>query len=55
MDQAVIAQMIAKRSLGLGFAGIDFPCNDEIRIVANAVAVNIAVPEMASGQQAGKG
>lgn len=25
MDQAVITQMIAKRSLGLGFAGMDLP------------------------------
>ena len=54
MDQAVIAQMISKRSLGLGFAGMDFSRNDKIRIVADAVTIHIAVPEMSSRQQSGK-
>ncbi|MNV99847.1 hypothetical protein D3C71_1952630 [compost metagenome] len=55
VSQAVITQMIAKRTLRSRFPRIDIAGNDEIRIMANAIAVHIAVAEAAAGQQPGKG
>ncbi|MMZ66815.1 hypothetical protein D1872_293450 [compost metagenome] len=47
MDQAIIPQVIAERSLRLGFAGVNLAGDHEIGLIADAIAVHVAVAESA--------
>ncbi|MNW64817.1 hypothetical protein D3C74_431320 [compost metagenome] len=55
MGQAVVAQMVAKRPLRPGLAGMNLARNHEIGVTAHTKAVHIAVPEVAARQQPGEG
>ncbi|MNJ59397.1 hypothetical protein D3C77_550790 [compost metagenome] len=44
--------MIAKRPLRLRLSGMDFARNDEIGIMANAIAVSIAITKPPAGEHA---
>ncbi|MNR34122.1 hypothetical protein D3C85_1518630 [compost metagenome] len=55
VGQAVVAQMVAKRPLRPGLAGVNLASNHKIGVTADTEAVYIAVAEVASGQQAGEG